>query len=143
MTSSLSGGCVCGAVRYVTDGLPLRITICHCTWCRRRTGTAFGTECVFPIGAVRFEGEHPRAYRHRSDLSGRWIDQDFCPACGSNVGLRLEALPEMRSLSIGDFDDASWIDSAGITVRHVFTRSSLSFSSIPDGVERHELHFRA
>ena len=142
VTPNLVGGCTCGAVRYVTDGLPARITVCHCTWCQRRTGTAFGTECVFPIEAVRIEGDRLRSYRHRSDLSGRWIEQDFCPACGSNIGLRLEAVPEIRSLSLGSFDDRSWVESARITVRHVFARSRLPVSAIPAGVERHELHFR-
>jgi hypothetical protein len=33
------GQCVCGAVRYVCSGEPERVTICHCLWCQRRTGT--------------------------------------------------------------------------------------------------------
>lgn len=142
MLSSLAGGCVCGGVRYVTEGLPLRITICHCTWCQRRTGTAFGTECVFRLEAVSVQGEPLRSYRHRSDLTDRWVEQDFCSACGSNIGLRLEAVPELRSLSIGSFDDPRRIGLAEIPVRHIFTRSRLPVSSIPDGVECHELHFR-
>ena len=140
--SSLTGGCVCGGVRYTTVGLPARITICHCTWCQRRTGTAFGTECVFPIGDVRVGGGTLRSYRHRSDLSGRWLEQDFCSACGSNIGLRLEALPGFRSLAFGSFDDRSWADAGDIVVRHVFVRSSLASSSIPEGAERYERHFR-
>ena len=142
VVSDLVGGCVCGAVRFAATSLPLRITICHCIWCQRRTGTAFGTECVFPVDAVSVQGEPLRAYRHRSDLSGRWIEQDFCAACGSNVGLRLEAVPELRSLAIGGFDDRSRIESADVPVRHVFTRSRSPVSLIPDGVETHELHFR-
>ncbi len=139
----LLGGCVCGAVRYRTEGLPLRITICHCTWCQRRTGTAFGTECVFLKEAVRLDGDTLRSYRHHSDESGRWVEQDFCSACGSNIGLRLEAVPEIRSLSIGTFDDRFFIDAPATIVRHVFTRSRLAVSEIPASVERHEMHFRA
>lgn len=141
--ATLHGGCVCGAVRYVTDGPPLRVTVCHCTWCRRRTGSAFGTECVFRLDAVRFAGPPPRSYRHRSDVSGRWVDQDFCPACGANLGLRLEAVPDLRSLAIGTFDDASWLDAAGIAVRHVFVRSALSVCPPPHDAETYETHFRA
>ena len=139
----LRGGCVCGAVRYAAAGLPLRVTVCHCTWCRRRTGTAFGTECVFPVDAVRLEGASLRSYRHRSDVSGRWIEQDFCSACGSNVGLRLEAVPDIRSLGIGTFDDTEWFDTGRIAVRHVFTRSALPVCPPPHGAETYEAHFRS
>ena len=138
----LNGGCVCGDVRYSTDGPPARVTVCHCTWCQRRTGSAFGTECVFAMEAVRIEGASPRSYRHRSDVSGRWVEQDFCSTCGSNIGLRLEALPDIRSLSLGTFDDLAWLDAPGTIVRHVFTRSRLGISDIPDDVERFERHFR-
>ena len=41
------GSCVCGAVRYVTRGELLCVTVCHCTWCQRRTGTVFAAEPVF------------------------------------------------------------------------------------------------
>jgi len=84
-----------------------------------------------------------RRYRHVSDLSGRWLEQDFCAACGSNIGLRLEAVPDIRSLSIGSFDDRAWLDAPALLVRHVFTRSRLAVSLIPDHVEAHERHFRA
>jgi len=143
-TSTLTGGCVCGKVRYRTDGPPLRITVCHCTWCQRRTGTAFGTECVFPIDRVTVvDSSFMRSYRHRSDLSGRWVEQDFCAECGSNIGLRLEAVPDIRSLSIGSFDDKEWLDATSLPVRHVFTRSKLPLAAIPADVDRHEMHFRA
>ena len=97
---------------------------------------------MFPLGGVHLQGDSLRAYRHRSDLSGRWLEQDFCSACGSNIGLRLEAVPDLRSLSIGSFDDPSWMDSPGTVVRHVFIRSRLGISLIPEHVETHETHFR-
>ena len=48
----LSGGCACGAVRYRISGEPVRISICHCTQCQKRTGSAFGMGCVFSREAV-------------------------------------------------------------------------------------------
>lgn len=139
----LAGGCVCGASRFKAKELPMRITICHCTWCQRRTGTAFGTECVFPVDVVSIEGASLSSYRHVSDISGRWVDQDFCSSCGSNLGLRLEAVPDIRSVSIGSFDNKDWIDNSEIPVRHVFTRSQLALTSLPDSVEAYEMHFRS
>ena len=44
---SHEGGCVCGAVRYRAEGMPLRVTACHCTMCQRRTGSAFGVGAYY------------------------------------------------------------------------------------------------
>jgi hypothetical protein len=56
MLTRHEGGCVCGAVRYATSGDPIRVTVCHCTWCQRRTGTAFSVEAVFDENKVELNG---------------------------------------------------------------------------------------
>jgi len=140
--TAIDGRCVCGNVRIFAKSLPSRITICHCDWCRRRTGTAFGTECVFAMDEIEVQGDSLRSYRHVSDISGRWLEQDFCSDCGSNIGLRLEAVPDIRSIAIGCFDNVEWMESSGVSVKHVFTRSKLPLSEIPDNVETYEMHFR-
>ena len=142
MDHELTGGCLCGDVRYRTRGLPERITVCHCRWCQHRTGSAFGVECVFERGDVVLSGESLRAWRTRSDESGRWLEQDFCSRCGTNIGLRLEAAPTIRSIAAGSLDDPAWLDHADVPVRHVFMRSRTPLVEIPAHVERHEEHFR-
>jgi hypothetical protein len=136
------GGCVCGHVRYATDGDPERVTICHCAWCQRRTGTAFGVEAVFKQEKVEIATGSVRAYRHISDGSGRWLDQQFCSNCGTNIGFTLEAVPGIRTIAAGTFDDPSWIDAAKHQFRHVYLRSAQTWSDVPDGVEKYEEHFR-
>lgn len=66
-----SGGCVCGAMRFSAKDEPLRVTICHCAWCQRRTGTAFGTEVVYDVSQVEVTGAELGRWRHVSDESGR------------------------------------------------------------------------
>ena len=39
-----SGGRICAAVRFIAAGAPMRVTICHCIWCQRPTGSASVTE---------------------------------------------------------------------------------------------------
>src|SRR5688572_18349216 len=109
MSVAQAGGCVCGAVRFRATGEPLRVTICHCRWCQRRTGTAFGTEVVFNGDQIEITGTEPARYRHLSDESGRWLDIEFCRRCGSNLGFTLEAAPGLRTLPAGAFDDPAWI----------------------------------
>jgi hypothetical protein len=141
-TGQHSGGCVCGAVRFTAAGAPRRVTLCHCTWCQRRTGTAFGTEVVFERGQVTFAGEAPAQYRHHSDESGRWLDVEFCRTCGANLGFTLEAAPELRALPAGAFDDPTWIRAEQVPFRHVFLRSRRAWPELSPLVEQYERHFR-
>jgi hypothetical protein len=142
-TGPHAGGCVCGAVRFTATGEPLRVTVCHCAWCQRRTGTAFGTEVVFESGQVVLSGGTIAQYRHRSDESGRWLDVAFCRTCGTNLGFTLEAAPGLCTLPAGAFDDPSWIDPEYGTFRHVFLRSRRPWSDLTPRVEQYEHHFRA
>lgn len=136
------GGCVCQKIRYSISGSPLRVTICHCTWCQRRTGSAFGVEVVFEKNQIQFDSDLPSVYRHISDESGRWLDQHFCNTCGSNIGLTLEAVPSIQSISAGSLDNQNWSGLIKSNRRHVFARSARLWSVIPDDVEQFEEHFR-
>lgn len=142
MAREQEGGCVCGAVRFKVTGEPSRVTICHCTWCQRRTGTAFGTEVVFEDHQVLLTGGEIGRYRHVSDESGRWLDAEFCRRCGSNLGFTLEAAPGIRTLPAGAFDDPTWIRADRYRMRHVYLRSRRTWSDLSPLVEQYERHFR-
>lgn len=73
----VTGGCLCGDVRLVASGRPLRVGLCHCLDCRKHHGALFYAAAVFPKDAVRIDGE-TRDYRGRH----------FCPRCGSAVFAR-------------------------------------------------------
>lgn len=142
MSVDKRGQCVCGEVSYTIVGEPKRVTICHCKWCQRRTGSAFGVEVVFDHSQIKINDESVTRYRHLSDESGRWLDQHFCAKCGSNIGFTLEAVPGVRTIAAGTFDDPTWLDADRYQRRYVFTRSAQDWSDIPDDVERYEAHFR-
>ena len=69
-----AGGCLCGAVRFVAEGRPFRVGICHCMDCRKHHGAPFHASAIFPESAVTISGEV-------GDYRGRC----FCPQCGSSV----------------------------------------------------------
>jgi len=142
VSKAKTGQCVCGEVSYSIDGEPKRITICHCKWCQRRTGSAFGVEVVFDENQITINDQSVTRYRHLSDESGRWLDQHFCRKCGSNIGFTLEAVPGIRTIAAGTFDDPLWLQSKSVQRIHVFTRSAQDWASIPEDVERYEKHFR-
>ena len=52
----MTGGCLCGAVRYEAAGEPLNMGYCFCADCRRASGSGFAPFMGFAASAVRFCG---------------------------------------------------------------------------------------
>jgi hypothetical protein len=129
-------------VRYACASIPERVTVCHCLWCQKRTGTAFGTEVVFKEQDVSFSGAEPARYRHVSDESGRWLESSFCPRCGTNLGFTLQAAPGIRTVPAGTLDDPGAVSPKRQKFRQVFARSRRNWSETGAEVEVYEKHFR-
>ena len=125
------GGCVCGAVRYRARNAPLRTSACHCTFCQRRTGSAFGMGAFFKDEDVELSGIARTTYEHRSDESDRSLKMEFCPRCGTTVTWTAEAMPGARALAIGTFDDPRWIR----IERFSWMRSAHPWITPPAGIE--------
>ena len=124
------GGCHCGAVRFRATNEPVRKAACHCRSCQRRTGSAFGMGAYFNESDVELDGEL-RTYEHRSDESGRWLRIEFCLNCGGTVTWTAEALPGMRAIAVGSFDDPKWFKPR----RFGWMRSAHPWIIPPPGVE--------
>ena len=86
------GGCLCGAVRYSVQGEPLHVGRCHCSDCRKESGSAFTVYAQWPADALELIGE-------LATYDGR----SFCPRCGSRLLCLDDATVEVR---IGSLDDA-------------------------------------
>ena len=59
--------CSCGQLRLTAEGEPVRISICHCLACQRRTGSAFGIQARFPAERVHVEGRSSEYVRLSDD----------------------------------------------------------------------------
>lgn len=70
----LTGGCLCGLVRFATSGQPYRVGVCHCMDCRKHHGALFHASAIYPQEAVTITGE-----------TGQYAGRHFCPRCGSSV----------------------------------------------------------
>jgi hypothetical protein len=133
------GGCLCGEIRYRTMAKPVRVTVCHCTFCQRLTGSAFLVEPIFMREHVSFEGR-PSTYEHRSDSSGKRVTVNFCGKCGTTLWLDLERFPEILGLCGGTFDDPSWFERGTDIYCHIFIRSAQPGVVLPAGVDLFEGH---
>ena len=134
------GGCLCGEVRYRTIAEPVRVTICHCTFCQRLTGSAYLVEPMFMREHVIFDGVPPRTYDHKSDTSGKRVTLHFCGKCATTVCLDLERFPNILGLCGGTFDDPNWFDRGADACRHIFTRSAQNGVMLPSGYPLFEEH---
>lgn len=95
--------CCCGRLTLTVEGEPLRISICHCLECQRRTGSAFGVQARFRRGAVAVEGQSTP--HTRAGDSGNRITFHFCPRCGSTVYYELDHDPDEVGVPVGAFAD--------------------------------------
>ena len=87
-------------------GAPIRVSICHCHACQRRTGSVFGAQARFAVDDVTVAGEYS-VYQRQGDAGGV-IDFKFCPACGATVCYQLDSAPEMIAIPVGAFADANF-----------------------------------
>jgi hypothetical protein len=95
--------CSCGKLSARTRGEPVRISVCHCLACQRRTGSAFGVQARFPAKDVVVTGES-REYIRVGD-EGTSARFHFCPDCGATVLWWLDAVPGMLAIPVGAFAD--------------------------------------
>lgn len=90
-----TGGCLCGAVRYSVRGDPVHVGRCHCTDCRRESGSAFTVYAQWPVAHFELSGEIV-SYEGRG----------FCPRCGSRLLDPPEAGDSLVEIRLGTLDDA-------------------------------------
>lgn len=98
--------CSCGQLSVTAEGEPVRVSVCHCLACQRRTGSAFGVQARFAREAVALHGD-ARTYTRVAD-SGNSVTFHFCPSCGSTVWWELEALPGFVGVAVGAFADPAF-----------------------------------
>ena len=134
------GGCLCGGIRYAVKAPPLRVTICHCRFCQRATGSAFLVEPIFGKSAFAVAAIQPKIYRHRSAGSGKIVEVHFCDNCGTKLFLSFERFPDVIGVYGGTFDDPNWFDRSPENTRHIFLGVAQRGAVIPAGFACFEEH---
>jgi hypothetical protein len=103
MTSNFQGGCLCGAVRYVSQAAPIMGGHCHCVDCRKSSGSGHCSHLVVPKPAVSVTG-NVTVYDRPAD-SGNMVSRAFCPTCGAPIYSLNTAMPDMIFLRASSLDD--------------------------------------
>ena len=132
----VTGGCLCGAVRYELSQPPAAGSFCHCSMCRKQSGSLVGGALEFSGAALKFTRGEPKYFR-----SSPGSKRGFCGDCGSRVVWVSEVDP-IVSVGIGSFDhpedwpmtkDASWGRS-----QHIYVGSKVAWNAITDGLPQRE-----
>jgi hypothetical protein len=95
--------CSCGQLRVACGGDPVRVSMCHCLECQRRTGSVFGAQARYTRAQVRSEGK-ATVYSRKGDEGGT-VTFNFCPVCGSTVYWQIDRDPDLVAVAVGAFAD--------------------------------------
>jgi hypothetical protein len=101
-----TASCSCGQLSAITTVDPVRISVCHCLACQRRTGSVFGAQARFPVRTVTITGTSQQ-YVRIGDEGSRMVF-NFCPVCGATVHYALEGGDEHIAIPVGAFAEPSF-----------------------------------
>ncbi|MEO3433147.1 GFA family protein [Inquilinus sp. CAU 1745] len=106
MTSTRVATCRCGQLRAECEGEPVRVSVCHCLACQKRTGSAFAAQARWPDARVTITGKSSSWVRTAD--SGHRATYRFCPECGSTVAYVIEAWLGVTAIPLGAFADPTF-----------------------------------
>lgn len=123
----VTGGCLCGKVRYVAEAYVRDAYYCHCRICQKSTGAPAEIGVLLVPGTLRYEGAEPRFYQ-----SSPFGTRGFCDACGSRIiwASLMGEKPEWDNVSAGSLDDSERV----VPTSHQCVESRLSWYRFDDGL---------
>jgi hypothetical protein len=93
-------------LRATCAGEPVRVSVCHCLNCQKRSGSAFAAQARWSDADVSLEGA-AKEWAAMGD-SGQRTTFRFCPDCGSTLSCTSEDLPGLTAVAVGAFADPSF-----------------------------------
>jgi hypothetical protein len=133
MLETITGGCLCGEIRYECQGEPVSSFICHCTDCQQFTGSVFAAVLIFRKEFFRILSGTPTNFAVTAE-SGKKVEREFCSKCGASLFEVLEKRPDFIAVAAGSLDDKGVFKPA----RHVWTKSQVATIQINDDLPKFE-----
>ncbi len=127
----LSGGCLCGAVRYLVDDAFRYAVNCHCSNCRRATGSAFKPFAGIGSEHLELTAGADSLMRYGGDAA----HDVHCRVCGSLLYSLLEHGARIH-LTLGTLADAPSIRPTA----HIFVGSKAAWYDITDDLPQFDGH---
>ena len=131
-----TASCRCGQLRAAVTGEPVRVSVCHCLNCKKRSGSAFAAQARWPKAQATIEGIS-KTFVKVAD-SGNKATFHFCPECGSDVYYEIDGkmddkFNDLIAIPLGAFDDPffltpnfsvwesrkhDWLEITGVGIDH-------------------------
>jgi hypothetical protein len=122
--------CSCGRLSVTVTGDPVRISICHCLNCQRRSGSLFAAQARWPrTNAVIAGASTEFALTGDEGTTARF---HFCPVCGATVYYLMDAMPDFIAMPIGTFADPDFPPPAV----SVYDNRRHRWLELPEGMEK-------
>ena len=128
---ALAGACNCGAVRYTITAPPLSVMACHCTSCRRQSGSAFSVNLIIRTEDMAVEGTMA-SWEDRDTSSGAPLSREFCGTCGSPIRSVPSVSPQFLAVKAGTLVEPDRFAPS----MHIWTSSALPWVVIPADLPR-------
>ena len=128
----ISGGCLCGAVRYQTAAEPITTRFCWCRVCQFFAAGNAAVSVCFPSAGMSIVGE-PRDFVSIAD-SGNRMHRRFCPTCGTHMFSEAESRPHLIFVRAGTLDDPEVARPAAT----IWTAKAPSWACIDESLPRFE-----
>ena len=100
---TLLGGCACGRVRFEISAPPIAMFLCHCRDCQKASGAPYAANVWFSSNELAF-GCEPAGYSCTPDKGTHTI-HEFCPECGSPIGMRVLESDHFRGIRVSALDE--------------------------------------
>jgi hypothetical protein len=131
--NSVTGSCLCGAVRYEASGGLHGAEYCHCSMCRKAHGSAFSANAEVPSSHFRWLTGQDVLSEFASSPQRRRI---FCGRCGSQLAIRRLDDRGTLVVTLGTVDSEVGVRPS----RHVFVDSKAAWHEICDGLPRFRIY---
>ncbi len=128
ITIQLRGGCQCGSIQYDISGLPFDADYCHCSICRKSSGSIVMSWMDFKVEQINWLSEKPIEYK-----SSKNARRGFCQKCGSTLSFRDTHYPDYYSLSIASLNDPNQVKPN----YHIYTDDQIEWLTIKDECKRY------
>jgi hypothetical protein len=98
-----TGSCLCGGVKIAYTGPPALSVLCHCTGCKRNSGSAFSTNVVVPNGTFRLVAGATmlKTFLKRDTATGNVGVNYFCGNCGTTLWMDTMSIPGTKIVKAG------------------------------------------
>jgi len=133
MSTSYSGGCACGLIRYECSADPVMSVNCHCRDCQRASGSAYAADIVVPITGWKLLTGSPKVFDKKAD-SGNTVSRGFCGDCGSPLFVTELVAPDIITINVGSLDEPARYTPTG----DWWTSSAQPWDHMNPGIEKFE-----